>query len=230
VRVKLDAGLVSEADEESEQVIQSLLMSAFPQYGFLGEETGEKSGTGGRWICDPLDGTTNYVYGYPFFCISIGLEVAGELVVGVVEAPLLGDIFGAVKGGGAFRNGHRIHVSTRKTLSESLLATGFYYLTEADLNKQIQMFHRMIQQTNGVRRAGSAALDLCHVACGIFDGFWEKGLKPWDTAAGTLMVREAGGIVTDYKNRPYSVALDSILAGSNLVHPQLVESFATNFR
>jgi myo-inositol-1(or 4)-monophosphatase len=225
---KFQAGLVSEADRESEDVIKEVLLKAFPGHQILGEETGLTSPADGKpregalWMVDPLDGTTNYVHRIPFFCISIGLEVDGELLVGVVDAPLLGTRYHAVRGEGAFLNGQPISVSKRAHFREGLFATGF---SSADhmLDHQMELVSHVIRHARGIRRLGAAALDLCLVAEGIFDGFWERNLHPWDTAAGVLIAREAGAIATDYEGRSFEPRLRSVLCASPVAHKALME-------
>lgn len=220
------AGLVSEADIESEKAIAKVLKTYFPESKFLGEESGldqKPTPSDLFWIVDPLDGTTNYIHELPFFCISIGLMIGSELEVGVVDVPLLNTRYHAVKGKGAFCNGKQIHTADRTSLQDSLLATGFNVHLSEDIQKQIEIFANFIMKTRGIRRAGAAAYDLCLVAQGSFDAFWEKNLSAWDTAAGTLLVREAGGIVTNYAGKPYDPKMDDIIAGSKNIHPKVVE-------
>lgn len=226
---KFQAGLVSEADRESEDVIKEVLLKSFPEHQILGEESG-LSGMAGQlaaqdnalWMVDPLDGTTNYVHRVPFFCISIGLEVNGEMLVGVVDAPLLGTRYHAIRGQGAFMNGNSISVSKRAQFREGLFATGF---SSADhmLDHQMELVSHVIRHARGIRRLGAAALDLCLVAEGIFDGFWERNLQPWDTAAGVLIAREAGAIATDYEGRVFEPRLRSVLCASPVAHKALME-------
>jgi myo-inositol-1(or 4)-monophosphatase len=227
VSEKFQAGLVSEADRNSENFIVDLIKNSFPGDAILGEETGlnsssrsENSKPNGRlWMIDPLDGTTNYIHGFPFFCISIGLEVDGELVLGVVDAPKLGMRFRAVKGGGAFLNDQPIKVSDRSRLEDGLFATGFSSYDHT-LDEQLEFVSFIVKKTRGIRRAGSAALDLCFVANGVFDVFWEKQLQPWDTAAGTIIAREAGAIVTDIEGKHFEPNMKSILCGSPALHSE----------
>lgn len=220
------AGLVTEADVESEKAIAAVLKKHFPDSRFHGEESGldqKPSPTDLLWIVDPLDGTTNYVHELPIFCISIGLKIGTELEVAVVDVPMLDVRYYATKGGGAFMNNKRIKVADRTLLTDSLLATGFNVHASDDLSKQLDIFSHFIFKTRGIRRAGAAAYDLCLVAQGSFDGFWEKNLSPWDTAAGTLLVREAGGVVTNYSGRPYDPNMDDIIAGSKAIQPHVLE-------
>ncbi len=215
-------GLVSDADLMSEKIITQILKEDFPEIAVYGEE--EVYGTDLQlketsWIVDPLDGTTNYIYGLPIYCISIGLQVNGEIVLGVVDVPPWQRQYRAIKGEGAFVNDERIHVSGRSELSNSLLATGFHPGNPEALSSQIQIFSRLVSKARAVRRAGAAALDLCLVAEGVFDAFWEANLKPWDTAAGSLLVKEAGGVVHNYLGDSFNVLHQSIIASS----PQLFQ-------
>ncbi|MBX7230475.1 MAG: inositol monophosphatase [Bdellovibrionales bacterium] len=228
VREKHLAGLVSEADEASEEAIKALLISTLP-IKFLGEESSAQTGLQGLatdscWIVDPLDGTTNYVYGFPIFCISIGLMWESELVFGLVSVPKLGLTYSATKGQGAFLNGQPLAVSQRKLLQEALLATGFFPEIPEVLNEQLGIFRELVFKARGIRRAGAAAFDLCLVAEGVFDAFWEKGLKPWDTAAGVVLVREAGGRVTDYLGAPFDVNGNSIIASNGFLHQTILNA------
>ncbi|MCX7978577.1 MAG: inositol monophosphatase [Bdellovibrionaceae bacterium] len=228
VEEKFQAGLVSEADRESERVIWSHLKQHYPHSEFLGEESSFEQGwdansvggVGGRWILDPLDGTTNYVHGYNVFCISLALEVDGDLKLGVVDVPLLGETFTAMKGHGAFRNGRRISVSRTAELNKALLATGFF--ADEGLEDQLKIFSRLVRRTRGIRRPGAAAYDLCMVAAGVFDAFWESNLKPWDSAAGVVLVREAGGQVLDYKGETYTPYKKTLVASNPLLAPALL--------
>lgn len=205
VEHKHQAGLVSEADRSSEDAIKRYLAQEFPDFDFLGEESAfgreqafepsEKP----RWILDPLDGTTNYVHGFPAFAVSLALEHRGRILVGVVDAPKLGEVYVAWRGGGAFCNGHRMQVSACMDIKDALLATGFISEVPENLPEQLKIFSRLVYQARGIRRAGAAALDLAWVARGTFDGYWEKNLKPWDVAAGLLLVQESGGRVCTYQ-------------------------------
>lgn len=239
VQEKELAGLVSEADKESERVIALRLKSRFPRSRFLGEETSyaaqdskevmrqQLSTDDELWVVDPLDGTTNYIHQFPVFCISIGLQKNKELVAALVDAPELNQQFVAVKGGGSYLNGKRLRVSQRGQLKDTLLATGFFADRIPDLEEQIQIFSRIVRKVRGVRRAGAAAYDLCMVAQGVFDAFWEKNLMPWDTAAGTLIVREAGGLVTNYHGEPFSLSMNSVIAATPQIHNQLLAEFSS---
>lgn len=233
VQEKFQAGLVSEADIESEKVIRAELLREFPDFGFLGEESAtDKELAQGpsdqpTWILDPLDGTTNYVHGLPVYAVSLGLFYKGQTWVGVVDAPALGDVYVASKGGGAFVNGRPLRVSTRPSLSKALLATGFISDIEPNLVEQLRIFEKIVRLSRGVRRPGAAALDLCWVARGVFDGYWEKNLKPWDVCAGSLMVQEAGGVVTTYRGNAHDPFKDSTVAGNPAVAAELVKAMAS---
>lgn len=210
------ADLVTIADRASERVILSCLRAAFPNASVLAEESGSYQGTSDeRWIVDPLDGTTNYAHGYPIYSISIAFERAGELIAGVVLAPALNECFAAEKGGGARRNDAPMRVSTIGSIGDALTCTGFH---PADFERNGAYFGRMSHHAQAVRRDGSAALDLAFTAAGRFDGFWEWDLAPWDVAAGTLLVREAGGAVTRIDGGDASVDARSILATNGRIH------------
>lgn len=233
VEKKEKAGLVSEADRLSEQAITRFLKDHFPMAEILGEEAFAagstvregRAGPQGRWILDPLDGTTNYIHRFPIFCISLGLEVDGELKLAVIDMPMLNETYTAIRGEGAFVNGKPLRVSETADLNESLLATGFFPEDKAALEEQVGLFAGIVGEVRGVRRAGAAAYDLCQVARGVFDGFWEKNLKPWDVAAGQLLVEEAGGVVLDYEGRPHTPYSHSLIAGNKKIAPQILERF-----
>ncbi len=222
VQYKGDINLVTEADRLSEALIIERIRRAFPGHGILAEESPETAtGSAFRWIIDPLDGTTNYAHGYPVFCVSIALEVEGEVRFGAVYNPMLAELFVAERGEGAFLNGRRLAVSRTAKLSRSLLATGFPYDIRENRNNNLTYYKAMVMNAQAVRRAGSAALDLAYVAAGRFDGFWELRLMPWDTAAGWLLVAEAGGIVTDLRGGPYQLHAPHMLASNGLIHGEI---------
>jgi myo-inositol-1(or 4)-monophosphatase len=219
VQFKGEIDLVTEVDKACESLIVKGLLAAFPDHDILAEENVyPATAATHKWIIDPLDGTTNFAHGYPWFCVSIALEVQGLVEVGVVYHPMMDELFAAIRGGGAFVNGRRLHVSTHQPLKSCLLATGFPYdRTPGNENNFANFFHCQLA-ARGVRRAGAAALDLASVAAGRLDGYWECKLKPWDVAAGVLLVEEAGGTVTDHQGAPYSIYGHRILASNGLVH------------
>ncbi|CAN5628433.1 inositol monophosphatase family protein [soil metagenome] len=218
--------LVTRVDGESERIIREIIGGAFPDHAVLGEEEGQsRAGASHRWIVDPLDGTLNYAHGFPFYCVSVALEVEGELQVGVVLDSARGELFTAWRGGGAWLNGAPIRVSEEDVLRSAMLATGFPY-DPAGVLDNIEVFRRVTPKVRAVRRPGAAALDLSYVACGRLDGFWELKLNAWDVAAGVLLIREAGGRVTSPSGGPYSVE-DPVLVSSNgRIHEALLEALA----
>lgn len=215
--------LVTEADRESEQVILALIEKAFPSHSILAEERGQVQSTEKNylWVVDPLDGTTNYTHQFPFVCISIALWLDGVGHVGVVYNPILNEFFHAVRGKGAELNQKKIKVSEVKELNKSLLASGFPYDRRENSDNNYREFCHLTQITQGVRRAGSAALDLAYVAAGRLDGYWERGIKPWDIGAGIILVEEAGGRVSNYENRPIEIFSDKILASNGFLHTSI---------
>jgi myo-inositol-1(or 4)-monophosphatase len=223
ISYKGEVDLVTQADRRSEQAIVSRLRGFFPKHAIVAEEGGgQESDSPYRWIVDPLDGTTNFAHGYPCFAVSIGLEEAGELVVGVIYQPVTKELFTTARGEGAYLNERRIQVSSIEHLSTSLLATGFPSAKRAR-NPNIHYYWDFTLRSHGVRRDGSAALDLASVACGRFDGFWEFGLHSWDTAAGVLLVREAGGVVTTFSGRPYRMDDYETLASNGRIHAAMCQ-------
>jgi len=224
VSYKGEVDLVTESDKRSEALIVARLRNHFPQHGIVAEEGSGGAGAGARycWHVDPLDGTTNFAHGYPCFAVSIALLEEREPVVGVVFNPVNGELFMAMRGEGAYLNQKRIHVSRVESLSKSLVATGFP-THKVRTSKNISYYWEFTIRSHGVRRDGSAALDLCSVASGRFEGFWEFGLKSWDTAAGTLIVKEAGGTVSDLAGWPYQPGDTNILASNGFVHSQMLQ-------
>ena len=226
IEYKGGADIVTAADRRSEELIVERLHTYFPGHGIVAEE-----GSGGEtqsefcWYVDPLDGTTNFAHGFPVFSVSMGLLSGEDMLVGVVHDPMRGETFYAARGEGAWLNQKCIHVSRTERLFESLLATGFP-ARKRHANPNILYYHRFTLMSHGVRRAGSAALDLSYVAAGRLDGFWEFNLKPWDTAAGALLVREAGGTVTDFQGIPYKLGGSEIAASNGLIHPEMQQVFA----
>lgn len=216
--------LVTEVDRECEQLICDELVRCFPGDGILAEERGMGRGSAPRrWIVDPLDGTVNYAHRFPFFCCSIALEVEGALALGTIYDPNRDECFTAAVGHGAFLNGERIAVSKTAALAQGLLATGFAYNVQQERRDNLDHFGRFIKRAQAVRRPGSAAIDLAWVACGRIDGFWELFLKPWDMAAGVVIIREAGGQVSAFDGSAYDVYGDEILASNGLIQQEMRE-------
>lgn len=223
-RLKGSIDLVTEWDLKSQAYITEKIRRKFPDHDILGEEAGLNRRTSPFcWILDPLDGTTNFVHGFPFYCVSLALLEERQLRIGLVHNPELEETFWAISGQGAFCNGRQLQVSTISRLKESLLATGFPYNIHRTHARIIRRFERLITRTQGVRRPGSAALDLCYVARGVYDGFWEEHLKPWDTAAGILIVEEAGGTVTDFSGKSFPLFKKEIAASNGRLHRELLE-------
>ena len=214
--------LVTEADLASEEAILQIVKTAFPEHKILAEERGVTLGTDDcEWIIDPLDGTTNYAHHVPEFSISMAFALGGKIVFGLILNPVMGELFCATQGKGATLNGRPIHVSDTRTVGDSLLVTGFPYDLPPVIRELMKRMERCMLAAQGIRRLGSAALDLCYVACGRFDGFWEQNLAPWDTAAGMVIVEEAGGRVTDFSNKPFTIEGKEILATNGHVHQEM---------
>jgi myo-inositol-1(or 4)-monophosphatase len=229
IEYKGEADLVTVADRKSEALIRERLREYLPSHDILGEEGGLRdTGSDYRWYVDPLDGTTNFAHGFPVFCVSMGLEFKGRRIAGVIYDPTRDELFAAEQGSGAYLNDQRIHVSKTTNLAECLVATGFPS-HKRHKNPNIFFYHQITLQTHGVRRAGSAALDLCYVACGRFDGFWEFNLNPWDTAAGVLIVEEAGGRITDFHGGSFDLNGRETLGSNGLVHQALLNEFEKIF-
>ena len=220
ITYKGDVDLVTQADKRSEEAIVTRLTKYFPEHSIAAEEgTGHEGGSDFRWHVDPLDGTTNFAHGYPCFSVSIALAQRGALLAGVVYNPFYDELFAAARGGGATLNGKRIYVSKVDALATSLMCTGFP-VHKRLANPNIHYYWDFTLRSHGVRRDGSAALDLASVAAGRFDGFWEFGLKPWDTAAGVLLIEEAGGKVSDFTGDPYELGGPVVLATNGLIHEE----------
>jgi len=229
IEYKGEADLVTVADRKSEALIRERIREQFPGHDIVGEEEGFRdTGSRYRWYVDPLDGTTNFAHGFPVFCVSLALERDHEMIAGVCYDPTRNELFTAEKGRGAFLNEHPIRVSEAAKLAESLVATGFPS-HKRHKNPNIYFYHQITLKTHGVRRAGSAALDLCSVACGRFDGFWEFNLNPWDTAAGVLIVQEAGGRVSDFSGGPFQLNSRETLASNGRIHDVLINEFQEIF-
>ena len=215
--------LVTEADTESESAIIDIIKNVFADHTILAEESGLNKGDADhQWIIDPLDGTTNFAHQIGLFSISIAFSLKGETVFGLVLNPLTRELFTAVKGKGASLNGKQIAVSKVTTVSDSFLVTGFPYNLRDHFEPLLTRFSKCLKVSQGVRRLGSAAIDLCFLACGRFDGFWEQNLRPWDTAAGELIAREAGAIVTDFSNKPFTIDNKEILATNGKIHKEML--------
>jgi myo-inositol-1(or 4)-monophosphatase len=220
---------VTEVDRESERIITVALRDAFAGIGVYAEEGGVTGSTERFWIVDPLDGTTNFIHHYPVFSISIALYEEGKTVLGVVYDPTRDELFEAIRGGGAFCNGERIRVSDAALLTESLLGTGFPFSVPQYIDSYLAAFKELFLGCRGMRRAGSAALDLCHVAAGRLDGFWELYLKPWDMAAGALIVQEAGGAVTDFFGGGGYLSAGHVVAAPRLLLPRIIGVTGAHF-
>ena len=217
--------LVTEADVAVETMFRKMIAERFPDHTILAEEFGEDAATRGAshcWVFDPIDGTNNYAHGLPIFCSSLALEIDGKGEIGAIYDPTRKELFVAERGGGAFLNGRPIHVSSAPTLVESMLVTGFPYDIHKRIPEIVGLFGEFVGKARAVRRLGSAALDLCYVAAGRMDGFWEQDLKPWDIAAGTIIVEEAGGRVTDFAGEPYSSRRSQILATNGAIHEEML--------
>ncbi len=215
---------MTNVDHEVEALLIGALRKEFPDIGFLAEEsgiTGRDSGL--KWVIDPIDGTTNFTHGFPFYAISLALEQNGKPILGIVYNPAQGEFFCAQRGKGAFLNGKRISVSRQKDLKKSLLMTGFSYKLGKSMEQNLKHFRNFLLASQAVRRAGAASLDLCYVACGRLEGFWELDLYPWDTGAGWLIVEEAGGEVTDFRGNKYNNNSKQILATNGKVHNQMLK-------
>lgn len=220
-----ETNLVTEIDKASERLIIDIVRRTYPDHDILGEESGAHDARSEyRWIIDPLDGTTNYTHGLPFFCVTIGVEHRGEIVAGAVFDPVAGEMFTATKGGGAFLNGLPIRVSSSAALIESLLVTGFPYNVKENPGRVTERFVAFLPLAQGIRRLGSAALDLAYVACGRLDGYWEVFLHPWDKAAGVLLVKEAGGTVTNFSGDERDIIHDpNTLATNGRIHGAMLD-------
>lgn len=217
------ADLVTKVDGQSEQRIREVILAAYPDHSVLGEEMGEFTGGAGthRWIVDPLDGTLNYAHGFPFYCVSVALEVDGQVEVGVVLDSVRNQLYSAERGRGAHMNGAPIRVSDTAHVDQALLSTGFHS-TEKAINDNLPVFERALRKARAVRRAGAGALDLCLVASGQADGFWELTLRPWDVAAGVLILREAGGRVSDLRGDEYQIVNPLLVSSNGHIHDELL--------
>ena len=220
--------LVTEADHASEDHIKKAILANYPDHQILAEESGvHASSSDYIWIIDPLDGTTNFAHGVPCYGVSIGIEYQGKMIAGVIYDPSQDDVYAAERGSGAFRNGVRIKASGVKRLEEALLVSGFPYDVREQMNRYLPAWEAFLASAQGVRRLGAASIDMCYVACGYFDGFWEFGLNPWDTAAGWVLIEEAGGKVTKTNGLPFENARPDLLATNGLIHEQMMEVLET---
>jgi myo-inositol-1(or 4)-monophosphatase len=227
IEEKPGAGIVTEADKAAESHILKQIFKKFPESSIITEETGEYDGASPLlWVVDPLDGTSNYAHGFPWFCVSIGIYEGKNPLAGGIYHPVLKEFYFAEKGKGSYLNGKRISVSACNQLSRALLGTGFYYSKKKQLAQEIKIFQKMNEVSQAVRRPGSAALDLASVACGRFDGFWERGLSSWDVAAGMLIVEEAGGKITNYAGGTTDMFSREIVASNKKVHKELIKVIA----
>jgi myo-inositol-1(or 4)-monophosphatase len=229
IEYKGEADLVTMADRKSEALIRKRIRELWPTHDVLGEEEGLRdTGSEYRWYVDPLDGTTNFAHGFPVFCVSMALQYRQQMIAGICFDPTRNELFAAEQGGGAFLNDQPIRVSKISALKESLVGTGFPS-HKRHKNPNIHFYHQITLRTHGVRRAGSAALDLCYIACGRLDGFWEFNLNPWDTAAGVLIAEEAGGRVTNFAGGPFQLNSRETLASNGLIHDALIHEFQEIF-
>ncbi|MBI3476266.1 MAG: inositol monophosphatase [Acidobacteria bacterium] len=229
IEYKGDADLVTIADRKSEALILERLRAQFPTHDVMGEEgTRIDTGSDYKWYIDPLDGTTNFAHGFPVFCVSLGVQFRGKSAAGVIYDPTRDEMFAAAAGSGATLNGKKIEVSTTSRLADCLIGTGFPS-HKRHKNPNIHFYHQLTLRSHGVRRAGSAALDLCNVAAGRFDGFWEFNLNPWDTAAGVVIAEEAGARITDFSGGPFQLNSRETLATNGLVHDALLHEFKEIF-
>jgi myo-inositol-1(or 4)-monophosphatase len=225
IEFKGRANLVTVADKESEALIIRGIRERYPTHTILAEESGvsgDEAGAEGKWIIDPLDGTTNFAHQYPFFCVSIGFEQAGKILCGAVYDPCRDEMFSGARGLGSFVNDQRLRVSDADKLANALLLTGFPYGVRQKMKMAMSQFEAFLFESQGVRRGGSAALDICYIALGRCDGFWEMDLHPWDTAAGLVILEEAGGLVTDFASQPFSIYGKQIVASNGKIHEEMV--------
>jgi len=231
VESKSQNDFVSEVDRVAEAAIIEVLREAYPQHSILAEESGlSETVSDYQWIIDPLDGTTNFLHGFPQYCVSIALAVKGVLSHGVIYDPTRNELFTASRGGGAFLNDRRIRVSKTLNLKDALLGTGFPFKEFESVDRYLALFKELTPKCAGIRRPGSAALDLAYLACGRYDGFWEKGLSPWDMAAGGLLIKEAGGLVTNFAGDDKFLESGNIVAATPKVFPVLLQIVQTHYK
>ncbi len=231
IDIKQASDFVTTIDKESENIIISTIQKKFPDHHFLAEESAANTTTGQyRWIIDPLDGTTNFIHQYPVFSVSIALEFEGDIILGIVYDPLREELFTAEKGGGAFLNGLSFHVSQISELNGCLISTGFPFRQKEIIDDYLKLFKNIFFKVSDIRRAGSAAIDLAHISCGRCDGFFEIGLSPWDIAAGSLLIQEAGGLVTDFNGGNDYLSTGNIVAATPVIHTKLLEEVRNVFK
>ena len=230
VEFKDSVNLVTDADRQAEQAVVDTILSRYPEHRILAEEGGQRRGGASpfQWIIDPLDGTTNFAHGYPAYCVSIGVEYQGQGLLGVVLDPTRNELFVGEAGRGATLNGNRVRVSETPTLNTALLVTGFAYDIRNTPHNNLNYFTRFALKAQGIRRTGTAALDLCYVACGRFDGFWELKLQPWDMAAGAVVLQEAGGRVSDFKGENLSIYGRELVSSNGLIHEDMLYVLQSN--
>lgn len=221
---------VTEVDRQAETMIIDTILKTYPDHAILAEESGEQGKSEYVWIIDPLDGTTNYLHGFPQYAVSIALQHKGLLNQAVIYDPLRQELFTASRGDGAYLNERRIRVSNRKHLTGALLGTGFPFKEGARIEQYLETFRTLFPKTAGIRRAGAASLDLAYVACGRLDGFWEFGLKPWDMAAGVLLIEEAGGMISDFKGGNSYLQTGNIIAGSPKIFTEIIGSIGAHLQ
>jgi len=215
--------IVTDVDKKAEAMIIRMISRAFPGHSILSEESAPRNTASPyRWVIDPLDGTTNFAHAFPFFCVSIALEKEGSVILGVVYDPMRDELFTAEYKKGSFLNKRRLHVSGTRSLSDGFLATGFAYGVQNARNTNVRNFKNFLKRAMAIRRAGAAALDMCYVACGRFDGFWEMDLKPWDSAAAYLIIKEAGGNITKFNGSKFTPYSKEVLATNGLIHRDMV--------
>ena len=231
VEVKGHNDYVSEADRKAESIVIDVIHKHYPEHAILGEESGSIGDSDTVWIIDPLDGTTNFLHGFPVFCVSIGVQVKGRVEHGVVYDPCRQELFAASRGSGATLDGRKIRVSGRTDLKQALIGTGFpFRQAESDMDPYLAMLKKVVQSSSGVRRPGAAALDLCYVASGRLDAFWETGLAPWDLAAGSLIIREAGGIISGLDGSENYMESGHVLTGTPKIYSAMARTCANEIR
>lgn len=230
INIKQASDFVTHIDRESEQIIINVIKKNFPDHRFFTEESIKDEDTGDyRWIIDPLDGTTNYIHSYPVFSVSIALEYHGEIILGIVYDPIRDEIFSAERGKGAFLNGTPFKISSIDNLGSSIIATGFPFRNKEIIDDYLRLFKNLFYRVSDIRRGGSAALDLAYLACGRCEGFFELGLNPWDVAAGSILIEEAGGIISDFAGESNHISTGNIVAGNPALHGEILKEVQNVF-